>query len=120
MIGKVDDQLRALVPIRISQRHDGNSKEILAWVDTAFNGTLVIPKSQIDELQLVVESSAEAVLADGTIVQLETFGCAVQWFGKTYDTQVVPNDGEFALLGTMLLANRKLEIDYAAMTVNIE
>ena len=120
MMGKVDDQSRALVPIRIGQGDNENRKEVLAWVDTAFNGTLVIPKSQIDELELPVESSAEAVLADGTIVQLETFGCSVEWFGKTYDTQVVPNDGVFALLGTMLLANRRLEIDYAAMTVKIE
>jgi predicted aspartyl protease len=93
VIGKVDGQLRALVPIRVGQPQAGNTTEIPAWVDTAFNGALV---------------------------QLETYGCSVEWFGRTYDTQVVPNDGEFALLGTMLLAGRRVEIDYSVGTVSIE
>ena len=86
---------------------------------TALNGSLVIPRTTVDQLELRAESSAEAILADGHVVELETFGCVIEWFGKTYETQIVPNDGDFALLGTMLLEDRKVEIDYADRTVSI-
>ncbi|HSG71153.1 MAG TPA: hypothetical protein VLA12_12100, partial [Planctomycetaceae bacterium] len=82
-------------------------------------GSLVIPKSKIEMLGLVQESSADAILADGTKVELETFGCRVRWFGMSYDTQVVANDSEYALLGTIFLRGHRLEIDYEKMTVSI-
>lgn len=68
---------------------------------------------------LVKESSAEAILADGRTVELETYACFYDWFGATYETQIVANDGEYPLLGTMLLADRKLEIDYRSRTVTV-
>lgn len=40
MTGFVDEQLRALVPVRVSAARDGTRTEILAWIDTAFNGGL--------------------------------------------------------------------------------
>jgi clan AA aspartic protease len=108
MNGHVDDKLRALIPISVAAGASDERAEVLAWVDTAFNGSLVIPRDKIKELRLVQESSAEAVLADGNTVELETYVCFLEWFGATYETQVVVNDSEFPLLGTMLLAGRRL------------
>ncbi len=82
MNGHVDDQLRALIPIRVAAR-GGEPREVLAWIDTAFNGSLVLPQVKVDELQLPKESSAEAILANGNKVELETYGCAIEWFGKS-------------------------------------
>lgn len=91
MKGHVDEALRALLPIRVSNS-SSEFHEVVAWVDTAFNGSLVLPRSAIEQLGLVQASSAEAVLGDGNTVQLETFACTIEWFGKTYDTQIVAND----------------------------
>jgi predicted aspartyl protease len=41
--GFVDDKLRALLPIPVSGSRNGNRMNIIAWIDTAFNGGLVIP-----------------------------------------------------------------------------
>ena len=120
MNGHVDDMLRALIPISVAASASEEGKEILAWVDTAFNGSLVIPRAKIQELGLVQESSAEAVLADGNTVELETYACRLEWFGSTYETQIVVNDSEYPLLGTMLLAGHRLEIDYEKQTVAIQ
>jgi clan AA aspartic protease len=117
--GFVDDKLRALLRIPVSPTRDGDRSEILVWIDTAFNGALVIPREQIDDLRLVKESSAEAVLADGSCVELETFACFLDWFGKSYQTQVVANDGQYPLLGTMLLEGHRLDIDYDGKTVEL-
>ena len=119
MNGRVDEKLRALIPISVAASADDERTEILAWIDTAFNGGLTIPRVRIQALGLVQESSAEAVLADGNTVELETYACFLEWFGATYETQVVVNDSEFPLLGTMLLARHRLEIDYERKTVAI-
>jgi clan AA aspartic protease len=117
--GFLDDQLRALISVSISASSDGERKEVVAWIDTAFNGGLAIPRKQIADLGLVQESSAEAILADGHTVELETFACFVDWFGKSYETQIVANAGQYPLLGTMFLDGHRLEIDYAARTVEL-
>lgn len=117
--GHVDDQLRALVRVPVAAARDGHRQEIVAWLDTAFNGGLTIPRALINSLGLLQESSIEAVLADGRTVALETFGCHLDWFGETYQTQVVASDGPFPLLGTQLLAGRRLAIDYATGTVEL-
>ena len=44
----------------------------------------------------------------------------MEWFGEEYRTQVVANDGEFPLLGTLLLADRKLTIDYKTKNVVLD
>lgn len=120
MIGHVDDKLRALFPISLAGDATTKQTEILAWVDTAFNGSLVVPRAVVQDLGLVQESSAEAILADGNTVELETYGCFFEWFGSTYETQIVVNDSELPLLGTMLLAGHRLEIDYQRQTVVIQ
>lgn len=119
MSGYVDDQLRALIPIRVAATDEEQYQELLAWIDTAFNGSLVIPKTRVEELGLVQESSAEAILADGNKVELETFGCWVEWFGTRYHTQVVINDSAYALLGTILLDGHRLDIDYSHRLVSL-
>jgi clan AA aspartic protease len=119
MIGTVDEALRALIGVPVSASLTGDRKEILAWVDTAFNGGLVIPRKWIVELGLPQQSSAEAILADGQLVVLETYACFFDWFGNTYKTQIVTSDAEYALLGTMLLEGRRLEIDYAQKSLQL-
>jgi clan AA aspartic protease len=115
----VDDRLRALLRVPVSAARDGSRTDIAVWIDTAFIGGLAIPRKQVAELGLVKESSAEAILADGSSVELETFACFLDWFGNTYETQAVASDGEYPLLGTMLLDGRRLDINYAAKTVEL-
>ncbi len=117
MNGFVDSKLRALISVPVAATNAGDRTELTVWVDTAFNGGLVIPNKHIELLQLAKQSSAEAILADGKTVELETYACFLDWFGATYETQIVANNGAFPLLGTMLLSGRKLEIDYDAGTV---
>jgi clan AA aspartic protease len=117
--GHVDDQLRALVRVLVGAFRDGPRQEVVAWVDTAFNGGLTIPRPLVASLGLPQESSVEAILADGRAVALETFGCYFDWFGGAYHTQVVASDGACPLLGTQLLTGRRLTIDYVTKTVEL-
>ena len=119
MNGFVDEQLRALLRVPVSASRDGERTDLMVWIDTAFNCGLAIPRKKVAELGLSKQSSAEAVLADGRSVELETFAFFLDWFGNTYETQVPASDGEYALLGTMLLDGHRLDINYAAKTVEL-
>lgn len=120
MTGFVDEHLRALVPVSISAARDGKRTEILAWVDTAFNGGLTIPRNLAEGLGLVEVSYVEAILADGKAVELPLLKCFIDWFGHCYETEVAASDGQFALLGTVLLGDRDLRIHYKAKTVELQ
>jgi predicted aspartyl protease len=117
--GFVDDGLWGLLRVPVSASRDGNRTDVVAWVDTAFNGGLAIPRKQVAELGLGQESTAEAIMADGRLVELETFVCFIDWFGNCYETQAAGSDGEYALQGTMLLNGHRLQIDYVAKTVEL-
>jgi clan AA aspartic protease len=115
--GIVDDSQRALLEVFVAATKTAKKEAMTVWIDTAFNGGLVVPRPQVERLGLRQASTTQATLADGHVVDLETFTCYLDWFGRAYRTQVVANDGQFPLLGTMLLAGRKLIVDYAAKTV---
>ena len=120
MNGIVDESLRAFLDLPVAPAKGAPRTSLRVWIDTAFNGGLVIPRQSVEELGLKQASMAAAILADGRSVDLETFTCYLDWFGETYRTQVVASDGQFPLMGTLLLANRKLTIDYKAKTVTLE
>ena len=117
MTGRVDDSLRALVDVAIRRTESEAPSVLPVWIDTAFNGFLVFPQELIEELGLQQEAATDAILADGSRVTLESFVCYIEWFGEVVPAQVIGNNGKLPLLGTELLAKRKLLIDYIASIV---
>lgn len=73
MNGTVDDDLRALLEVQIGGTPSGPKSTVLVWVDTAFNGGLVLPRREIQRLGLKEYSSTPAILADGQQVELPTY-----------------------------------------------
>ena len=120
MIGKVDERGRALLDVRISNNLNGQYSTVTTWIDTAFDGHLVLSLELIKELELESLVETEAILADGSRVTLDTFVCIVDWFGEQLPFQVIANDGRFPLLGTGLLEQRVLHVDYRKKTVTLD
>jgi clan AA aspartic protease len=117
--GKVDRSGRALIALQVRPTQTAESTELTAWVETAFTGDLVIPRSMINQLQLPQSSAVMAGLADGTEVVLDTFSCVVEWFDEERNIEALESAGEFPLLGIGLLQGSKLEVDYRSRTVVI-
>lgn len=63
MKGKVDEFGRALVRLKLRSGNNEAKSEILAWVDTAFNGELVMPAKMIEEAGLEQSGGVRATLA---------------------------------------------------------
>lgn len=74
----------------------------------------------VEELGLPKDTIAPAILADGQLVEVPTFRCSIDWFDITFDAQDHVTEGEYPLLGAMLLDGHRLQIDYAARTVEIK
>jgi clan AA aspartic protease len=112
VIGEVDDSGRAILKLRVQAAKDAAAKDLLVWVDTAFDGELVVPYEVVHELGLRQSAAVKATLADGTETVLETFDCVVEWFGVWRQVEVFANQGRWPLLGVGLLRGRKLTLDY--------
>ena len=119
MNGHVDDSRRALLELQIGNTPADQPTTITVWIDTAFDGFVVFSKSLIDRLKLDQEAATEAILADGSRVTLESYVCYVDWFGEVVAAQVIANEGKLPLLGTELLANRRLVVDYANGSISL-
>ena len=120
MIGTVDDRNRALMDLEVRRTWNAQGARVTAWIDTAFDGHLVFPMSLIEELQLEPLVETEAILADGRKVTLETFICYLAWFGNLIPLQVIANDGQLPLLGTGLLEQHVLHVDYRKKQLTLD
>ena len=120
MNGHVDGYGRALVTVTVRPSDVASRHEIQAWIDTGFNGDLVLPQQQIDDLALPQSGTVKAILADGSVVALKRYVCQIDWFNEQRDLEVVSNDGEYPLLGVGLLAGHDLHISYRTGTITIE
>ncbi|MEQ8788288.1 MAG: hypothetical protein RIC55_18410 [Pirellulaceae bacterium] len=88
------------------------STSLDVWIDTGFTGDLVLPQATIDSLALRQSGSVDAILADGSQVELKTYTCLIAWFGQDRHLEVVANNGEYPLLGVGLLLGLELRVNY--------
>ncbi len=89
MNGVVDEFGRALVTLGIRATQDTQTTAVQAWIDTAFDGELVMPRRMIEAAQLEQTAGIEATLADGNAVMLESFACLLDWFGEHRPVEVI-------------------------------
>jgi clan AA aspartic protease len=120
MMGAVDDAGRALVSIRLRRPTAADVTEVAAWVDTGFNGELVVPQSLATQLGLPPGMAVRATLADGSEVVLDTFACQLEWFGVWLDIEMIVNAGQTLLLGVGLLRGHVLHVDYRANSLTLD
>ena len=118
--GIVDEFGRALVPLLFQTQPQGQSVEITVWIDTAFTGDLVLPRSMISQLALKKVSNVEARLADGSISSYDVFKGWSMWFGASRKMEVIEGDSSLPLLGTRMQTGLRLMVDYASHEVRIE
>ena len=52
MNGIVDESMRALLDVSVAAAKDARKQRLTAWIDTAFNGGLVIPRQHVERLGL--------------------------------------------------------------------
>jgi len=119
MNGLVDRYGRALVTVSLRPSDAAASQNIQVWIDTGFNGDLVLPQKLIEDLSLIHSGTIKAILADGSEVALNRYLCHVDWFGEERELEVIANDGDYPLLGVGLLLGRDLTVSYRTGKITI-
>jgi clan AA aspartic protease len=120
MKGIVDELGRAILPIQILCPRYPDGVQVDVWIDTGFTGDLVLQESVIESLELEVTGSIDGVLADGSQVELSTYHCQLNWFGRIRDLEVIANSGQTPLLGVGLLLAKELRVDYTNLELTLE
>ena len=108
MKGKVNSKLEAVVQVHVHVQ--GRTwRRVAAVVDTGYSGFLTLPPALIRELGLVRLGRTEGVLADGTLVSFDLYGCEVLLDRRRVEIEVAEADTD-PLVGMELLNGCELSI----------
>lgn len=120
MNGFIDENGRALLSVELQPNPASDVVAIEVWVDTGFTGDLVLPQNAIASLGLARSGSVDAILADGSQIELDTYTCFVNWFGEERRLEVVANEGDYPLLGVGLLFGLELRVNYHTLELTLD
>ena len=107
MIGFVSPEMRPLLRLTIS---GGIDQEVECWLDTGFDGGLLLPEATVLALRLETGSMVTAFLADGSSVETQSYRGYVEWDGQKRRVQVVVANGP-PLVGLHLLHEHEIRIE---------
>ena len=97
-----------------------NHQEWPAIVDTGFNGGLELPAACRDSVKPEWLGRVVSVLAGGMKVEEDAYRVAVPFDGEVLETEATFVESDTILIGTRLLSNHRLEIDFPAGNLCLE
>jgi clan AA aspartic protease len=110
IIGSVDEKLEATLCLKIYGRSD-QEQEVIAVVDTGYNGALTLPAMMVSALALPTLAAREVTLGDTSRKVLDFYRAEIEWDRQRQAIAVLCVEGD-PLLGTALLKGYKLEADF--------
>lgn len=108
MLGRVSDTLAMLIPVEILTA--AGPREVMAAIDTGFDGYMGLSAIMVRELMLPFHSIGRCELADGSRVHLRRYRAKVRWHGQERAVIVVQADGG-PLVGASLLRGSDLAVE---------
>lgn len=101
---------------------DAGSLYIQVLVDTGFNGSLIIPTQRFNQLRPILkfEGPEEFISVTGETFLADAYSMKIDWFGKAIRVAVATcKEVDEAILGSHMLKDCRLTIDYGNRTVTI-
>lgn len=97
---------------------DGPAVECV--IDTGFNGWLSFPQKLVEDLQLPIIGRERIILLGKRGGLCPIAAAKIVWLEKSFNVNVIVNNGDDVLLGTELLADSILHINYRnkRLTIN--
>lgn len=118
MEGRIDNLGRPVVEVTISGRRGDITCP--AIIDTGFDGEICLPVEVAVQLGLELAGIQSVMLADGTIKKELVFIGKVSLGKREEEARIILTEARDTLLGTGLLWDSKLEIDFSQFTVEIK
>lgn len=123
MVTRIDgwvDPFTFTPKVTISIISSNREINVPAMIDTGYNGEIILPISSIRDMNLEFLGTIDSELANGEIVDTELYKSRMKWFNEIREITVGASQSEDILLGTLLLANCRLEVDFKQRLVSIE
>jgi clan AA aspartic protease len=111
--GRVNEFGEACVDIRFLS----NNMTYSFLIDTGFNGSLCLPAETAEELKLNLEEQTTFYGVGDYYENIDIGYTEIEWLGKAPEVSVLVNKGNDFLLGTALLENKELYINYKTSEV---
>jgi clan AA aspartic protease len=108
--GTVNARHEAVLSFRV-RGPSGTELDIEAAIDTGATPALTLPAATIAALNLTFQTSNPAMLADGTILTIDTYNAEIEWDGAWLAILVSEVESN-PLVGTRLLAHHELFIEF--------
>ena len=105
--GRVNELEEACVYVSLQ-----NGRFVECVIDTGFNGWLSFPQKLVNELRLPIIGQETVVTLGKRDVLCPVASTRIMWLESPIHVTVIVNDGEDTLLGTQLLADSILRINY--------
>jgi clan AA aspartic protease len=112
--GIVNESLEAVVNVKFT-----NGSMIECAIDTGFNGWLLLPRRFIEENSMRFIGLEKVTMVEENEIFVETALAKVNWLESEFSTKILVSETEESLIGTQMLANAVLEIDYENVCVKI-
>ena len=106
--GVVNADRQAVVTLRL-RGPEGQSRDIGVIVDTGFSHYLTLPASVVEQLGLALADREQAMLADGSVVDLNFYHVTVLWDGVARNVYAYAVDNA-PLLGMSMLDGHDLSV----------
>jgi len=106
--GIVNARREAIVQLRL-RGPTGAEFDVEAIVDTGFSASLTLPAATVAAMGLLLQSSSQARLADGSVKRFNVYAAEVLWLG-VWQPVLVSVVGDEVLMGMRLLADHELRI----------
>lgn len=110
IVGIVSDEGRPLIRLHVKGQDE---EEIEAWLDTGFDGFLMLPLEIVRRLGLEVSVVVDIELADGSQVEAQSYDAVINWQGQLHQIQVIETQGRM-LAGLRLLRNQELRVWFSS------
>ncbi len=97
----------------------GKEFNIPVIVDTGYNGEALLSESRFDEMDLVPRGMMSGETATGEVVEVDIYRCRLRLFDEIREITVGVTGSDNSLLGTLLLADCELDVNFKESSVRI-
>ena len=112
--GFLTEYLDAVIAVKLE-----NGSQIELVIDTGFNGSLLLPRTFVDDNFLELIGQEPVNMIEGHHDVVDVVEAKLNWLGQIVKVDALISETADCLLGTKMLVDSKLEIDYKNLTVKI-
>ena len=112
--GIVNENLEAVLQVRLT-----NGATIECVLDTGFNGSILLPREFVETNAMLFVGREKVMMVEEISTEIDTAIAEVNWLDEEFSIRIFISETNESLIGTQMLSDTLLEIDYKNRTMKI-